>query len=144
MPNAPYFAVYNVGDYTFASWKVIWAEQKEFCSAVVEAGTVPLIGRRSFVPDHKIFFVEFADKDEAFFLCGILNAPLVKEFIECHTISIQLGNIFKHMRVPSYDASNEEHTRLATACQKAHEASDDKHYLRLLSEMRELAERILA
>ena len=72
MPNAPFYAVYNVGSYTFAPYKVIWAEQSgAFEAAVAAAGEVPLLGQRPYVPDHKIFFVEFWEAAPAYFLCGL-------------------------------------------------------------------------
>ena len=106
MPNAPYYAVYNVGSYTFAKWKVIWAEQKDFCAAVVSTASVPSMGERVIVPDHKLFFVSFDDPEPAHFLCGILNTEKVKLFIESHVIKTQIGNIFKHLSVPRYDPCN--------------------------------------
>ena len=58
MTNAPFYAVYNVGSYTFAPYKVIWAEQSgTFEAAVAAAGEVPLLGQRPYVPDHKIFLL---------------------------------------------------------------------------------------
>ena len=58
MPTAPFFAIYNVGPYTFAPYKVMWAEQsQQFKAAVVASGDVPLIGSRPYVPDHKVFLL---------------------------------------------------------------------------------------
>lgn len=111
MPNAPYYAVYNVGSYTFAKWKVIWAEQKDFCAAVVSTAPVPCIGDRVVVPDHKLFFVSFDDPEPANFLCGILNTEKVRLFIESHVIKTQIGNIFKHLSVPQYDPNNDDHIK---------------------------------
>ena len=120
MPNAPYYAVYNVGSYTFAKWKVIWAEQKDFCAAVVSTAPVPCIGDRVVVPDHKLFFVSFDDPEPANFLCGILNTEKVRLFIESHVIKTQIGNIFKHLSVPQYDPNNDDHIKLAGLVAQAH------------------------
>lgn len=143
MPSAPYYAVYNVGSYTFAPWKVIWAEQKSFCSAVAGSGPGPLTGTLPFVPDHKLFFADFSDEQTAYFLCGLLNAELVKEFVECHNIGIQLGDIFKHMSLPRYVPNNLEHRRLAQKTKEAHTESDGERHSARLAEVRRLAEAIL-
>ena len=72
MPKAPFYAVYNVGSYTFAPYKVIWAEQSgAFRAAVAVAGEVPLLGERPYVPDHKVFFVEFQEAASAYFLVRV-------------------------------------------------------------------------
>ena len=121
MPGAPFYAVYNVGRYTFAPYKVLWAEQsRTFKAAVATGAETPLVGHRPYVPDHKIFFVEFADAAPAYFLCGLLSSSLVREFVESHTIAIQVGNIFKHMRLPSFDPSVEDHELLSDLVERAH------------------------
>ena len=144
MTNAPFYAVYNVGSYTFAPYKVIWAEQSgTFEAAVATAGEVPLFGQRPYVPDHKIFFVEFQEGTPAYFLCGLLASPIVKEFIESHNISIQVGDIFKHMHLPSFDRTQQAHRRLAQLVERAHQEHDATARATLVDELRFEAERII-
>ena len=144
MPSAPFYSVYNVGAYTFAPYKVVWAEQSgRFKAAVAANQKVPLVGFRPFVPDHKIFFVDFNEPEPAYFLCGLLSAPLVREFVESHNISIQVGNIFKHMSLPSFVPSRRQHTQLAELARNAHLESDPKARAKLVERVRTKAERIL-
>lgn len=144
MPNAPFYAVYNVGEYTFAPYKVVWAEQSRVFKAAVAANAkVPLVGPRPFVPDHKIFFVDFNEPEPAYFLCGLLLAPLVREFVESHNISIQVGDIFKHMSLPPFDPSRCQHTQLATLTKEAHLERDPNTRATLVQRLRDKAERIL-
>jgi len=141
--NAPYYVVYNSGSYTFASYKVVWAEQSStFEAAVFTDAEVPLLGRRPYVPDHKVFFAEFSDPTTAFFVCGLLNSSLVREYIESHTIQIQVSNIFKHLSLPAYDSKNALHKTVAELCQKAHAASEATRS-KLLAKMDEVAEKVL-
>ena len=145
MPNAPFYAVYNVGSYTFAPYKVIWAEQSgTFEAAVATAGEVPLLGQRPYIPDHKIFFVEFQEAAPAYFLCGLLASSLVKEFVESHNISIQVGDIFKHMSVPSFDRTQQAHRRLAQLVERAHQEHDTTKRVERVGALRVEAERIIA
>ena len=144
MTNAPFYAVYNVGSYTFAPYKVIWAEQSgTFEAAVAGAAAVPLLDQRPYVPDHKIFFVEFQEARPAYFLCGLLASFLVKEFIESHTISIQVGNIFKHVTLPSFDRTQQAHKRLAQLVERAHHQHDATARAALVDKLRFEAERII-
>jgi hypothetical protein len=144
MPNAPYYAVYNVGDYTFAPFKVVWAEMSgSFCAAVAASANVPLMGKRPFVPDHKIFFVEFQDEVAAYYLCGLLNSPVVKEFVESHNISIQVGDIFKHMNLPSFDKDDALHLKLSKLCKQAHEQDSATKREPLVNQVRALGDAIL-
>ncbi|KQN57421.1 Eco57I restriction-modification methylase domain-containing protein [Pseudomonas sp. Leaf58] len=125
MPGAPYYAVYNVGEFTFKPWKVIWAEMSgQFSAAVAGKAEVPFKGERPYVPDHKVYFVAFDDKQEAHFLCGLLNSQVVKEYVESHNISIQVGNIFKHMELPRFNKASTDHVELALLVEQAHREHD--------------------
>jgi hypothetical protein len=45
MKGAPFYGVYNVGDYTFQPWKVVWPEMStRFYAAVAGSSPVPIIG----------------------------------------------------------------------------------------------------
>ncbi len=95
--GAHFASVFNVGDYTFAPYKVVWPEMAQtFKAAVAGRALVPIIGRRSYVPDHKIYFVEFDSPQPAYYLSGLLNCPSVRTTIESHIIKLQIGNVFKH------------------------------------------------
>lgn len=142
--NAPFYVVYNSGNYTFAPFKVVWAElSTTFQAAVFTTGVVPLIGDRPFVPDHKIYFADFQSEDIAHFVCGVLNSTLVKEYVESHTIHIQVANIFKHLRIPRFDAKNTNHLCLAHASKEAHAAISKAKRAKLLEDLDEIAERVL-
>lgn len=143
--GAPHYVVYNAGSYTFAPYKVVWAElSTKFEAAVVDQSEVPLVGMRPIVPDHKVYFAEFFDREEAYFTCAILNSTLVREYIQSHTIQIQVSNIFKHLSIPKYDSKEPDHRTLATLCRRAHEAKTATSRETAMARMDELAERILA
>lgn len=127
-PNgAPPYAIYNVGPYTFSPYKVMWPEQGRFVTAVASRGSVPLKDEdQPYVPDHKIYFVETEDAETAYYLSGVLNCNLVREYIESHTIGIQRSNIFKHLSVPRYEPSDDQHSKLSMLSRKAHFADPQK------------------
>lgn len=140
LKGKPYYTVYNVGDYTFSPYKVVWAEQSSrFTAAVVSDKEVPLVGRRPFVPDHKIFYVAFDNAEAAYYLCGLLNSNVVREYVESHNVSINVGNIFKHMNLPRFDPDNEGHLKLARLVQEAHHESSEE----LLSKIRKFSDSLL-
>ena len=142
--NAPYYAIYNVGSYTFAPYKVVWAElSTTFEAAVISDRDIPLGGRKVFVPDHKIYFTEFHDKNVAYFVCGLLNSQLVKEYVTSHTIQIQVSNIFKHLSLPKFSASDPSHKALSRICASAHTENDVVRKASLLDQISNLAEEIL-
>jgi hypothetical protein len=143
--GAPYYAIYNVGDFTFKPWKVIWAEMSgKFSAAVAGSANVPLIGSRPYVPDHKIFFVAMDNKAEAHYLCGILNSSTVSEFVDCHNVAIQVGDIFKHMRLPVFDSKNKSHKALAKMVEVAHGENDADKRSKIVDQIRISADNLMA
>lgn len=119
--GAPDHVVYDVGPYTFSPWKVVWPEQATvFRAAVAGTGMVPGHGSRPFVPDHKVYFVPFDDKEPAMFLCGLLNSGFVREFVASHMVGLQIGDIFKYMSMPEFDRTSQDHLALVRLVEEAH------------------------
>lgn len=144
MKGAPFFSIYNVGDYTFAPYKVIWAEMTgDFCAAVVESGSITGIGKRVYVPDHKLYFADFTKPEPAYFLCGLLHSEIVKEMIEAHNISTNMGDVFKHISLPAYSATDKAHARLADLVKKAHGQHDEKARTVTVAEVMKEAEKLI-
>lgn len=136
--------VYNVGEYTFAPWKVVWPEMSSrFYAAVAGSATVPVVGVRPYVPDHKVYFCAFDDKDVAYYLCGLLNTESVCEWIESHNISIQVGDVFKHLDLPEYDSTSGLHRELSSLSEQAHNEHSAPERARLVSKVRQKGEEII-
>ncbi len=139
MKNAPFYAVYNVGEYAFKPWKVIWPEMSgKFYAAVAGSAEVPVVGKRPYIPDHKIYYAAFDEKEPAYFLCGLLNTDVVTEWVESHNVSIQVGDVFKHMRLPEYDGKNKVHEELAALVEYAHQEYDKKERLKVIEKIKSL------
>lgn len=145
MKNAPYQAVYNVGDYTFKPWKVVWPEMSSsFYAAVAGSDNMPLNGNRVFIPDHKVYFASFDDKETAYYLCGLLNTETVIEWLDSHNVSIQVSNVFKHLSLPEFNKNNRNHTKLSDLIEVAHKTHDKKARKKVLKQAFILAESILS
>lgn len=120
--DIPTYAIYDVGEYTFAPYKVVWAEMAGTLQAgVIHGADVPHGGgHKPVVPDHKIYFAAFEDPDHAHYVCAFLNSTSVREFVDSFTIKIQVGTIFRHVRLPGYDSTKEEHAELVRYSREAH------------------------
>ncbi|WP_223217990.1 Eco57I restriction-modification methylase domain-containing protein [Mesorhizobium jarvisii] len=141
---APYYAIYNVGAYSFAPFKVVWAElSTTFEAVVVTKSAVPLMGDRPYVPDHKVYFADFEDESTAYFVCAMLNSSMVREYVESHTIQIQVSNIFKHLSIPHFKPANAQHKVIVDLCQKAHSAKTGKTKADLLAKLDVATEALL-
>lgn len=142
--DGPFFAAYNVGDYTFAPYKVLWPEiTAKFKAAVATSIQSPSGDRKPFIPDHKLYFMDFHKPEPAYFLCGLLNSPTIKKMVAAHTISTNLGNLFKHIAPPPFDASEGDHRLLADLVCQCHVELDAKKRQGLLKKVEDVAESII-
>lgn len=146
MKDAPFYSVYNVGDYTFSPWKVVWPEQPgkdRIPVAVVNTRSLPGIGRKVVIPDHKIYFAEFQEPTPAYFLCGLLLCNRIQRFIKSFHIMLQVGDVFKHMRLPEFIATDRMHIQLAELVANAHNEEEPEAKQRLLQEISMVANCII-
>ena len=118
--TGPFYSIFNVGDYTFAPWKVVWREQSAwFTCAVVRPQD-----ERPVIPDHKLMLVECQTADEAYYLSSMLNAAPSILAVWAYVISIQqTTHILEKLCIPRYNPANSVHRRLASLSQRAHESA---------------------
>ncbi len=122
--SAPWYSIYNVGPYTFAPVKVGWREQaRQVVAAVIETAS----GSRPVIPDHKVMFVACAGREEAHYLCAVLNAPLVTTLARRFCTTTSMGSrLLRLIPIPRFDPLDPVHQALARFSRKAHAAQRDQ------------------
>jgi hypothetical protein len=114
--DRPWWSLWSTGSYTFAPFKVVWKEISggRFAAAYVGSYAHPILGEKVIVPDHKVYFVPMWNEDEAAFLTGFLNAPLVSSAVAAYAAALSLGvSVVEYLRIPEYDPRNAKHKQLA-------------------------------
>lgn len=122
-PNQfPWYRLDNVGEYTFKPYKVLWKEQSIAMNCcVVSTLDCPFIGNKLVVTDSKVLSASFEDKDEAYYVCGVLNSRDIEEIIQGYTINTNRGiDIVKNIKIPNFDKSNALHKEIANQSNLAH------------------------
>ena len=118
----PFYAVYNVGSYTVAEWKVVWREQSSTFQAVV-VGPTP--EGEVVIPDHKLMLVECEQGErEANYLAALLNSTPAKLLVGSYVISTSTStHVLENLRISRFDKKSELHKRLANLGTRAHKAA---------------------
>ena len=101
------------------------------------------VGEKVVIPDHKIYFAEFNNSTNAYYLCGLLSCSLVQKYITSFHIMLQVGDIFKHMRLPEFDTTDERHNHLVELVQSAHNVQDAGARNNLLEQISEIGNTII-
>lgn len=120
-----FYALAKLGPYTFAENIVAAKDNGKFCASVINKTVTPWNEKKQTIGvKHTILISQdingrFIDSDEAYYICGILNSPIVRDYI-VHTfksngISLNKSNIY----LPLYDPTNQLHIEIANLAKDA-------------------------
>ena len=118
-PRHPYKLLYN-------------ASGSNISAAVLDMAAMPPLvhGRRAraFIIDYKIYYYDVVSKNEAHYLCAVLNASSVNDAIKAYQSYGLMGardisrTPFEACGIPPFEANNPDHMALVKLSQTAHEA----------------------
>jgi hypothetical protein len=116
----PFYSMSEIGDYTFAPWKVVWRYvASDFIVAVAE----PHNGR-PVVPNEKLMLVACGGDQEAHYLCATLNSSPIRLAVRGFFVETQIApHVIERLRIPRFDRKNPVHSRLAELSEQAHGAA---------------------
>lgn len=134
--RGPWYAQYNVGPYTMASWKVVWRRMEAKLKAVV-LGEESLAGLplKPVIPQETCCFVPVDSGVEGHYLAGVLNSPLVGAIIQAFGMSGSRSfgspSLLHYLRIPRFRPTDPVHGRLADLHRQAacREVTSDPHFL---------------
>ena len=112
-----FYSLSKVGAYTFAPYKVTFRDNTKLSAAVVNKITTPW--GEDIMPicaKHCPYISQDKDgriitEDEAYYLCGILNTPIVQQYFK-FTYSTRSYSINFNIKMPLYDENNKYHQKI--------------------------------
>lgn len=126
----PYYRLDNVGEYTYAPYKVLWKEQTGSMSAVVVGSyleSIPDADKNLFsedktiVVDSKVLMLGLDNPAEAYYVCGIINAKDIVDVIDGYAISTNRGvDVLKYLEIPKFDSANNTHQTISNLSKEIH------------------------
>jgi len=127
--GAPFYSCYNVGPYTFAPYQVCFKEiATKFECAVVAPTKDPVLGQRPVLVDHKLILVPLPTKEEAHFVCALLNSSIAGLIVRSYSVSTQLStHILETIAVPRFNETSQLHKELQQMSQEAHASAAAKN-----------------
>lgn len=123
----PFYSIFGIGKYTFKPYKVVWccmSYKPDF--SVVSKVKDKFIGKKELIPDNTIGNISFDSKEEAHFVCSVLNSEKSQLLFSMRSSKSKWGisiDMVKKIPIPKYDKSNKTHKKLAELSQEAHKLS---------------------
>lgn len=122
--NNPFYSQYNIGDYTFANYKVIWNQMGNELSASVISQKKTLFGYKTVIPLHTTALIATNNEPEAHYLCAIINSTPVRDFIKSFSSAgrgFGTPSVMEHVGIPKFDPQNALHLKLAEISKQCHQ-----------------------
>ncbi len=119
----PFYSMFNIADYTFAPYKVVWPNiASELTCAVVSSHK-----GKTVIPQHIVTLVGLDDAEAAHFVCAVANSSPINFALQSYSQkggkSFGTPHVLKNLFVPRYDPTNPTYHQLATLSQEAHAAT---------------------
>lgn len=113
--SAPFYAVFDIGNYTFSPFKVAWQYISGNISGKADFVPSLLVSKSSvIVPNEKLMFIPCKKEDEAFFVLGFLNSSISKLIVASYAIETHIApDIMKRVGLPMFNAGNELHVSVS-------------------------------
>ena len=118
METGPFYSMFDVGDYTFAPWKVVWRYvASDFIIAIIGSQE-----GKPVMPNEKLMLVPCETPEEAFFLCGLLSSSPLRFGVRAFFVETQIApHVIERFNICKYNPSDPVHRGLAEASKEAHE-----------------------
>ena len=119
-----FYSLTRVGDYTFGEYKVIFRNNTKWHSCVVSQIETCIGNKIPLLLDHACSISQdtngsFITKDEAHYICAILNSTLITSYINGSSDARSYKTDLP-IRLDKYDENNTLHKRLSVLSQVAH------------------------
>jgi len=124
----PFYWIFNAGP-SLAMYKVVWkriagaitGKATNFASAVLGPTETEFFGSRSVILNDSLILIPFENKEEAYYVTGILNSSIALLAIASYTYELrQETHITHYIKIPKFVPMNLLHQKLSQLSQKAH------------------------
>jgi len=150
MKRSGFYAMYAVGPYTLAPYKVVWKSLALFLQAavVVPQRSEAEHSLKPVIPEHNTMFIPCSTLQEAHYLCALLNSSVSSLFVRSYIAAFYSSHVLTHLAIPRFSDGNTIHQRLVAASKEAQQnptkASESRYKIdNLAAELWDLSDREL-
>ncbi len=125
--SAPFYSMYNVGEYTVVPHKVVWRRMdRRVRAAVLETCEVPFLGSRPVICQETCAMIATESVVEAHYLAAVLNSSIVGFLVQAHNVRGGKGfgspGMLEYLGIRRFDVQDPDHQELASLSHAAHQA----------------------
>ncbi len=121
--DSAFYTMFNISNDSFAPYRVVWKRMSNDLTATVISTTNTPYGKKPIIPTDTTALLPFKEKDEAYYVCALLNSTLSSFYIRAFSSAgrgFGAPSILKFVKIPQYDNKNTNHKKLADLSKLAH------------------------
>lgn len=124
MKRAGFYAMFGIGPYTIAPYKVVWKFMSNDIYAAVVSQHKTTFGFKIIIPTKTVAMFSTDNESEAHYLCAIINSKPVRDFIKSFSSAgrgFGTPSVMEHVGIPRFDSENIFHQGFAKFSKKCHQ-----------------------
>ena len=119
-----FYAMFGIGAYTIARYKVVWKRMaSDIVAAVISQYKTPF-GYKTVIPTDTTSLFATEKENEAHYLCAIINSTPVRDFIKSYSSAgrgFGAPSVMSHVGISKFDPNNKLHQKLSQLSQTLHD-----------------------
>ncbi len=118
-----FYAMFGIGTYTVARYKVVWKRMASDLVAVVISQAKTTFGWKMMIPTDTTSLIATDNENEGHFLCAILNSTAVRKFIKSYSSAgrgFGAPSVMEYVGIPKFEKGNTVHKRLSELSEVLH------------------------
>ncbi|MFH2004827.1 MAG: N-6 DNA methylase, partial [Bacteroidota bacterium] len=122
--NNPFWSQYNIAEYSFARYKVVWKRMANDIVATVVSQYKTPFGYKTIIATDTTSLFAFDNENDAHYVCAIINSTLVRSFIKSYSSAgrgFGAPSVMEHVGVPKFNPQNKLHQDLSKSSKTLHE-----------------------
>lgn len=119
-----FYAMFGIGEYTVARYKVVWKRMANDFVAAVLSQHKTAFGHKIVIPTDTTSLIAADNEAEAHYLCALFNSTPVRDFVKSYSSAgrgFGAPSVVSHIGIPKFDPKNRVHKRLTQLSQKLHD-----------------------
>lgn len=132
MAGRPFWSMSEIGDYTFAPFKVAWTRIATDIKASFISSQPLISDKKIIIPIETATMVAFDDSKEAYYFSSLINSSPARFTIISYSVegtgSFAAPHILTRVRIPKFDFENKLHMQLAVLAEQAHSAAKEDNW----------------
>jgi len=118
-----FYAMFGIGRYTVARYKVVWKRMASDLVAAVIGQHKTEFGWKTIIPTDTTSLFATESEDEAHYLCAILNSQPVRRFVKSYSSAgrgFGAPSVMEHVGIVKFNEKNKVHKKLSGLSKSLH------------------------